>query len=78
MAFGVFESVLDLKRSTSLREGAMQKLGGVCERRCPYARCAERQHARAAGKFLGEDGRSCIRHPIKRGIAGQIGKGKNR
>ena len=46
MARGVFESVLDLKRSVALREGAMQKLSGVFKRRRPYARRTERQHTR--------------------------------
>ena len=49
MALGVFEGVLDLQRSAPLRKGAMQKLGGVCERRDSGARYAQRQYVRAAG-----------------------------
>lgn len=70
MAPGVFESVLDLQRPAPLREGAMQKLGGVLERRCAHARRTERQHMRAFGKFLGKDCRPGIRDPIERGVTG--------
>jgi hypothetical protein len=77
MARGVFESVLDLKRSVALREGAMQKLGGVFKRRRPYARRTKWQHTRAARKFLGKDRRPGIRDPIERRVPRQIGKGKD-
>lgn len=66
----VFEGVLDLKRPAAPREGAMQKLGGVFERRCSRTRRTERQYMSTARKFLREDGRPCIRYPIERCVSG--------